>query len=338
MKDKKSFGKFIADKRKEKGLTQADVAGALYVTVTAVSKWERGVTYPDITLISDLCEVLEVSERELINAGNDSQYRRMKSEAERYRKISNAWFYGLSGAYLLALAVCFVCNLAVNKTLSWFFIVLTALTTAFCIFPSCSRFVKRGKLLVVSGSFTVSLLLLLLTCCLYTGGTWFFIALTAILFAYALIFTPLFLALYPAPRAMKKYNALISVGLDFLLLVPLLLTSVNGDGGRFLRGLEIAGFCFVPVLLSALIFTFVKANGWMKASCLCVVWGTFAFFADAGVSLILGQGYAFRINLAKWSPDFLNGNIIFLTWLFAFLCAVAFLVVGLCAGKRKTRK
>ena len=88
MKDKKSFGRFIAEKRKERGLTQADVAKALYVTVTAVSKWERGVTYPDITLISDLCEILDVSERELIAEGNDAEYRRMKAEAERYRKIT----------------------------------------------------------------------------------------------------------------------------------------------------------------------------------------------------------------------------------------------------------
>ena len=85
MKDKKSFGRFIAEKRKEKGLTQAEVAGALYVTVTAVSKWERGVTYPDITLISDLCEILEVSEHELIAEGNDAEYRRMKAESERFR-------------------------------------------------------------------------------------------------------------------------------------------------------------------------------------------------------------------------------------------------------------
>ena len=122
MKDKKSFGRFIAEKRKEKGMTQAEVAQALYVTVTAVSKWERGVTYPDITLISDLCEILGVSEHELITAGNDAEYRRMKAEAERYRKISDAWFYGLTGTYLLALVVCFICNLAIDKTLSWSFL------------------------------------------------------------------------------------------------------------------------------------------------------------------------------------------------------------------------
>lgn len=86
MKDKKPFGRFIAEKRKERGLTQADVAKALYVTVTAVSKWERGVTYPDITLISDLCEILDVSERELIAEGNDAEYRPHESGSGKVQK------------------------------------------------------------------------------------------------------------------------------------------------------------------------------------------------------------------------------------------------------------
>ena len=77
MKDKKSFGLFIAEKRKEKNLTQAELAQMLFVTKTAVSKWERGVTYPDITLISDICSVLDVDEHELITEGNNGEYRKI---------------------------------------------------------------------------------------------------------------------------------------------------------------------------------------------------------------------------------------------------------------------
>lgn len=40
--DKQSFGRFVAEKRMEKGFTQAQLAEALYITETAVSKWERG--------------------------------------------------------------------------------------------------------------------------------------------------------------------------------------------------------------------------------------------------------------------------------------------------------
>ena len=80
MKDKKTFGSFIKEKRIEKNYSQKDLAELLYVTESAVSKWERGVTYPDITLISELCKVLGVSEKELIQSSNDEEYRRISIE------------------------------------------------------------------------------------------------------------------------------------------------------------------------------------------------------------------------------------------------------------------
>ena len=56
MTDKKTFGSFIKAKRTEKNHSQKDLAEMLFVTEGAVSKWERGVSYPDITLIGDVIE------------------------------------------------------------------------------------------------------------------------------------------------------------------------------------------------------------------------------------------------------------------------------------------
>ena len=75
MEDKITLGKFIQSKRKELGLSQKDLAKELYVTESAVSKWERGVSYPDITMISGLCRVLGISEHELCTASEDNQQR-----------------------------------------------------------------------------------------------------------------------------------------------------------------------------------------------------------------------------------------------------------------------
>ena len=52
----------------------------LFVTEGAVSKWERGVSYPDITLISDICRVLDITEHELITASIDTDARKMKHD------------------------------------------------------------------------------------------------------------------------------------------------------------------------------------------------------------------------------------------------------------------
>lgn len=53
--------------RKEKGMTQQQLAEKLYITDKAVSKWERGLSFPDITILKSLAEILELDVSELLN-------------------------------------------------------------------------------------------------------------------------------------------------------------------------------------------------------------------------------------------------------------------------------
>ena len=64
--DHQKFGAFIAALRKEKGWTQRELAECLKVTDKAVSKWERGLGFPDIQTMEPLAEVLGVSVLELM--------------------------------------------------------------------------------------------------------------------------------------------------------------------------------------------------------------------------------------------------------------------------------
>lgn len=61
------IGKFIAECRKKKGLTQNELAIRLGVTDKAISKWENGRCLPDLALIKPLCKELDISMNELIN-------------------------------------------------------------------------------------------------------------------------------------------------------------------------------------------------------------------------------------------------------------------------------
>lgn len=61
------IGKFIATCRKEKGITQENLAEKLYVTDRAVSKWERGISLPDASKMLDLCRILGITVNELLN-------------------------------------------------------------------------------------------------------------------------------------------------------------------------------------------------------------------------------------------------------------------------------
>lgn len=60
------FGKFISELRKEKGMTQLQLAEKLNVTDKAVSRWETGKNFPDIEIFEDLSKILEVSVSELL--------------------------------------------------------------------------------------------------------------------------------------------------------------------------------------------------------------------------------------------------------------------------------
>lgn len=66
--DAKKLGQFIATIRKEKNMTQADLAQKLQVTDKAVSKWERGLGLPDINTIEPLAEALDVSIIEIMRS------------------------------------------------------------------------------------------------------------------------------------------------------------------------------------------------------------------------------------------------------------------------------
>lgn len=64
--DLNKTGKFIALIRKEKGLTQRELAKKLNLSEKTISKWERGVGFPNISLILPLCKCLEIDANELI--------------------------------------------------------------------------------------------------------------------------------------------------------------------------------------------------------------------------------------------------------------------------------
>jgi transcriptional regulator with XRE-family HTH domain/DNA-directed RNA polymerase subunit RPC12/RpoP len=64
--DQVKIGKFIADSRKNKSLTQAELAEKLGITDRAVSKWECGKAMPDTSLMLELCDILGISVNELL--------------------------------------------------------------------------------------------------------------------------------------------------------------------------------------------------------------------------------------------------------------------------------
>ena len=70
--NQEKIGKFIASSRKSKKMTQGQLAEKMGVSINAVSKWERGLSFPDVSLYKKLCDELNISIEELINGEKDN--------------------------------------------------------------------------------------------------------------------------------------------------------------------------------------------------------------------------------------------------------------------------
>ena len=64
--DQKKIGKLIAECRKQRGMTQMQLAEKLCITDKAISKWERGIAMPDSSIMLLLCDILCISVNELL--------------------------------------------------------------------------------------------------------------------------------------------------------------------------------------------------------------------------------------------------------------------------------
>ena len=64
--DNQKFGAFLLQLRKEHGMTQKELAERLFVSDKAVSKWERGLSLPDISLLRPIADILDVTVTELL--------------------------------------------------------------------------------------------------------------------------------------------------------------------------------------------------------------------------------------------------------------------------------
>lgn len=81
--NQEKIGKFIAEMRKEKKLTQEELASQLNITKNAVSKWERGISLMDMSLLRPLStalgvEVIDILSGEIVDKNNkDEQFEKM---------------------------------------------------------------------------------------------------------------------------------------------------------------------------------------------------------------------------------------------------------------------
>lgn len=298
MESKKTLGKFIQQKRKENNLSQKELAKKLYVTESAVSKWERGISYPDITLISGICQALNISEHELCTASEDYQQRQTELMAKDYRKFRVGYSIITGIGYASAIIPSFIFNFIVNKTVGWFFILLTSLMVVFSII-NIPVIVNRNKAFSTIVSFWLSLVLLLASGCAYSNDDWFIMSFLGVTFGLSLIFLPFVLRTDFIKKYVKSNISLIYFVVNSLLAIGLVLygTSKYGTIQDTKSGLSALIISLVFVWLCFIIVRYFKINLFFKLSlCLCTFGlylslanTLFSFFVSDGLFITIGN-------------------------------------------------
>ena len=140
--DQIKIGKFIAECRRKKNLTQMQLAEMLNITDKAVSKWERGIAMPDTSIMLPLCYILGINVNELLSGEKISMENEKKkeqllldiaSELERKNKTiwSSMWVI-MSVSTVLLVAGLLVSVLVIPAGV-WQFVSLVGVTVLFMV-------------------------------------------------------------------------------------------------------------------------------------------------------------------------------------------------------------
>ena len=272
------------------------------------------MSYPDISLVSSLCEILEVSEHELITCSEDFQQRETERQAKYFRRLMKTYSVFFYICYAVSLFVCMIVNLILEQQLSWFFIVLSGEMVAFTI-TSLPNLVKgENKQWIILGSLYITLHLLLLTSCIYTGGDWFFVTAVCLFFGFAFVVLPFLLRDLPLPSPFYQHKTVIYFTIMTILLLILVGTTMFYSGYRteiISIGLPVTLVCVFPFWLMMFIIRYLHINSlWKTAICLFII-GVFSFGMNSVLMMLIHhQSFAFSpINLRVWNEYYLDGNI-----------------------------
>ena len=217
-------GKFIAGCRKEKGLTQAQLAEKLNITDRAVSKWETGKCMPDSSIMLELCNILDVTVNELLTGEriemNHYEEKVNENLIELKRKDENNMNKNaiLSTIYTIAMVigimVCGICDIAISGTLTWSLIVLSSVLVAWMASFPVILLGKKGVLVsMIAISILIVPFMYLLSVLIKVNEVFYIGAVMSII---SLVFLWIIYMVY---RRLKE-RKLLATGITFLLAIP----------------------------------------------------------------------------------------------------------------------
>ena len=146
----------------------------------------------------------------------------IEHQAKQFRRRSATVGSTVSGLFMIPIVICLIVNLSTGHVLDWFYVVLAGLAVcaSLVIVPLN---VARDKLFWTFCAFTVTLLVLLAVCNFYTHGNWFFLAASAVLFGFSVLFLPFLMKARPVQEMLGSFSRPVAVlSVDLILFATMM--------------------------------------------------------------------------------------------------------------------
>lgn len=289
---------------------------------------------PDCSKIAEKLKNHNV-EKQLIHEKDSVLSAHFKSERKKTFTIG-LW---TSAILMIPVIVCLICNLAIGHGLDWFFIVLTALlmTASITVVP---LMVREHTGLWTLGSFIGSLLLLLLTICIYTGGNWFLIAAVPALFGLSVVFMPYVVYNLPLTAPLTSCKGLLVMIWDTVWLYAVIVVCglYTGYPGYWRIALEITTFCLLLPWILFVIIRYASIHALIKAGICTLITGIFCANINSVIALILKKPQLPIVisELVFWNDTAINVATSFATLLITVPVGIILIVCG-CIRQHKSK-
>lgn len=234
-----------------------------------------------------------------------------------------------SAIYMIPIVVCMIVNLVTGNGLSWFFIVLTSLMllSSVTIVPLMAY---RDKGLWTMGSFTATLLILLATVCIYSHGSWFFIAATSVLFGLSMIFMPV--VVFQVKNAFVANNKLLCAAGTQIILFLIMMVTI----GLYVQSslYWVISRSIIVVVLSYIIgmiffIRYLKGNGIRRAGAAVIWTGIYTALSENIVFMLMGYSVVWHaFHGLHWTTATIKGNMHWIELIACIVVGVILIIKG----------
>lgn len=237
-----------------------------------------------------------------------------------------------AGVLMIPLIVCLICNLATGHALDWFFIVLASLMV-FASVTVVPLLASEQRFLWTICSFTVSLVILLGTICIYTGGRWFYIAVVPSVLGMLICFMPVLVRCMQKPRGVCNHKALITMLVDSVAVFGIVIAAgmYTNYPGYWKIAIPITSYGLLVPWVMVMIMRYFPIPKIFRAAITSMVTGVLLAFMNDVINWSIGEFRGISLKNADflhWNEYTNDGNLAVCYLIIGTLLALLFTIFG----------